>query len=147
MVSELVKIFVLLIIFVIAAYPQNKTLDSLRNVIIALDSSVSRLPVKVQWNFYPTNNPDSLKVLWYEVYYCAGDDSSKFPFHLGCSYTDTINGFTVEEWRAGETFQNSGYVTNKHHQKFWRFGVIGKTKDGVRTKMFFCKTYLNENLK
>ena len=123
-------------------YSQDSSaINKLRNVVSSIDSSVRNLPQKVVWNFYPA---DSLKVLWYEVFFVAGDDSSKFPFWLGSKYDDVNFGFTVSDWKAGETFQNSGYFTNRNHKKFWRVGIIGKTNEGVRTKMFFCKTFENK---
>lgn len=92
----------------------------------------------ITWNYYPT--VDNKRILWYNVYYVAGNDTSKFPFWNGVSDADTIKGFVVNEWKIGTTLYNK-YVIRIPDLKFVRVGVIGMTVDGYLTKMFYEDTF------
>lgn len=125
MFRNLIIIFLLTLSFEISA--QNKTLDSLRNVIGQIENSTKNLPIKVSWNWM-TNYPEK-----YEVYYCAADDSSLIPLK------DGIDGSSVWDWQTGMTVYNYFWVKNPL-MKYLRIGIVGVDKNGQKTLMK-CFTY------
>ena len=78
--------------------------------------------IKVTWQ------PDSQN-LWYNVYYCAGDDSSKFPLKENSLHSD------VWDWQSGSTLYPYFYIKNDGYGKYYRVGVIGISPTGDMSAM------------
>lgn len=127
MFRNLIIIFLLTLSFEISA--QNKTLDSLRNVINQIENSTKNLPIKVSWNWMTLDS-----ALSYNVYYCAADDSSLIPLK------DGIDGSSVWEWQTGSTVYNYFWVKNPL-MKYLKIGIVGVNQAGKTTAMR-CKTYV-----
>lgn len=67
--------------------------------------------------------------LWYQVYYCAGDDSSLFPLKNGITHDK------VWDWQTGSTLYPYFYVKNDGYGKFYRVGVIAVSPTGDMSPM------------
>src|SRR5574338_769831 len=120
----------LIILFLLAGsqvLAQNNTLDSLRNIITALENSADNLPIKVSWNWLP-NYPEK-----YEVYYCSADDTTIMPVK------DGVDGDLVSDWQTGSTVYNYFWV-KQPLKRFLRIGIVGVMSDGQKTLMK-CFTY------
>lgn len=121
----------LIILFLLTAgaqiLAQNNALDSLRNIITALENSADNLPIKVSWDWMP-DYPEM-----YEVYYCSGDDTSLMPIK------DGIESGLVWDWQTGSTIYNY-YWVKQPLKRFLRIGIVGVMSDGQKTLMK-CFTY------
>lgn len=139
-----IKILVFTLLLNSMVYPQWNTLDSLKSIVNEIDSTANLLPLKISWNYYPADpSADGIKVLWYNIYRVAGNDTTKFPFWIGSKESDINNGFLVSDWQAGQTYTNYFYIKLHKNVKYNRIGIIGIDKDGKHTDMFFCKTIEN----
>lgn len=78
--------------------------------------------IKVTWDMQPN-------ALWYQVYYCAGDDSSKFPIKDGVTHDQ------VWDWQTGSTLYPYFYIKNDGYGKFYRVGVIAVSFSGDLSPM------------
>lgn len=120
-------IILFLLMFGVQLMAQNKTLDSLKNIINQLELSAGKLPIKISWNWIPDY---SYK---FDVYYCSADDSSKIPIK------DGINGDLVWDWQTGSTVYNY-YWVKQPLKRFLRIGIVGVNNSGQKTLMK-CYTY------
>lgn len=95
--------------------------------LLFLSCSNSYPQIKVTWETQST-------ALWYRIYYCAGDDSSKFPIKDGITHDQ------VWDWQTGSTLYPYFYIKNDGYGKFYRVGVIAESFSGDLSTMV-CKTY------
>jgi hypothetical protein len=109
---------------------QNKTLDSLKNIVSSIEGSINNLPQKVSWDYMPIDS-----ALFYNVYYCAANDTSLMPIHSGSNLDD------VWDWQTGSTVYNYFWV-KKTSLKYLRIGIAGVNQAGKTTAMR-CTTYVN----
>lgn len=80
--------------------------------------------IKVTWDLDQTGN-----ILWYNVYYCAGADSSVFPLKDGVTHEQ------VWDWQTGSTLYPYFYVKQPYLGDFFRVGIIGVSADGNMSTM------------
>ena len=85
--------------------------------------------IRVEWDQDVTG-----QTLWYQVYYCAGDDTTLFEIRDGVRHDE------VWDWQTGSTLYPYFYIKNDGWGKYYRVGVIGVTKDGDQSTMT-CTTY------
>ncbi len=114
---------IFLILFTALAFGQNKTLDSLRNVVSDLENSAGKLPIKVSWEWMPVDSAS-----YYVVYYCSADDINKIPIK------DGVNPDDIWDWKVGSTIYNYCWV-KRPLKKYLVIGLIGVNQAGKKTRL------------